>query len=45
MIGMTSGRFAEPREVAALVLLLASGAAPSVRGADLVIDGGALKAI
>lgn len=45
MAGMTSGRFADAREVAALVLLLASDAAPSVRGADLVIDGGALKTI
>lgn len=45
LAGMTTGRFAAPQEVAALVLLLASGAAPSVSGADLVIDGGALKTI
>lgn len=45
MAGMTSGEMAAPAEVAALVLLLASGAVPSMRAAELVLDGGLLKAI
>jgi NAD(P)-dependent dehydrogenase (short-subunit alcohol dehydrogenase family) len=44
MAGMTTGRFAEPDEVAALVLLLASEAVPSVTGTSVVIDGGLMKA-
>jgi NAD(P)-dependent dehydrogenase (short-subunit alcohol dehydrogenase family) len=35
-----TGRFTEPREVADLVLLLASDRAGNVTGADFVIDGG-----
>jgi NAD(P)-dependent dehydrogenase (short-subunit alcohol dehydrogenase family) len=35
-----TGRFTQPREVADLVLLLASGRAGNVTGADFVIDGG-----
>jgi NAD(P)-dependent dehydrogenase (short-subunit alcohol dehydrogenase family) len=34
------GRFAEPEEVAAAVLFLASGAADMVNGVDLLVDGG-----
>jgi NAD(P)-dependent dehydrogenase (short-subunit alcohol dehydrogenase family) len=45
MVGMTNGAMTDPREVAALVLLLASGAAPSMRGAELIIDGGLLKTV
>jgi len=45
MAGKTTGAMADPGEVAALVTLLASGALPSVRGAELVIDGGLLKAL
>jgi NAD(P)-dependent dehydrogenase (short-subunit alcohol dehydrogenase family) len=45
MAGMTTGRMASADEVAAFVLLLASDAFPSVRGADIVVDGGLLKAI
>ncbi|HST40141.1 MAG TPA: SDR family oxidoreductase [Conexibacter sp.] len=45
LAGMTTGAMAAPEEVAALVLLLASGAVPSMRGAELVLDGGLLKAI
>lgn len=41
--GMTTGRFVEPEEVAALVTYLASPHAGSVNGADYVIDGGAIK--
>jgi NAD(P)-dependent dehydrogenase (short-subunit alcohol dehydrogenase family) len=35
-----TGRFTQPDEVAALVLLLAGGRADNVTGADFVIDGG-----
>lgn len=45
MAGMTTASMAAPEEVAALVLLLASDAVPSVRGAELVVDGGLLKTI
>lgn len=37
---MVTGRFTEPREVADLVLLLASDRAGNVHGADFFIDGG-----
>lgn len=43
--GLSTRRFADPDEVAALVVLLASGRVPNVNGSDLVIDGGMLKAI
>ncbi|GGS63869.1 SDR family NAD(P)-dependent oxidoreductase [Nonomuraea spiralis] len=43
--GMTTGRFVEPEEVAALVTYLASPRAASVNGADYVIDGGAIKTV
>ncbi|MGW0809279.1 SDR family NAD(P)-dependent oxidoreductase [Nonomuraea sp. NPDC002799] len=43
--GMTTGRFVEPEEVAALVTWLASPHAGSVNGADYVIDGGAIKTV
>ncbi|MFB4274072.1 MULTISPECIES: SDR family oxidoreductase [unclassified Nonomuraea] len=43
--GMTTGRFVEPDEVAALVTWLASPHAGSVSGADYVIDGGAIKTV
>ncbi|MBX6386691.1 MAG: SDR family oxidoreductase [Microbispora sp.] len=44
-MGMTTGRLVEPAEVAALVTYLASPHAASVNGADLVIDGGAIKTV
>ncbi|GAA3590477.1 SDR family oxidoreductase [Nonomuraea rosea] len=43
--GMTTGRFVEPEEVAALVTYLASPHAGSVNGADYVIDGGTIKTV
>ncbi|MBP2184027.1 oxidoreductase [Amycolatopsis magusensis] len=42
-MGVTTGRFVEPAEVAALVAYLASPLAGSTTGADHVIDGGAIK--
>ena len=35
-----TGRFAEPEDVAAAALFLASGAAGMINGADIVVDGG-----
>lgn len=43
--GITLGRFAEPEEVANIVLFLASDRARMVTGADYVIDGGMLKTV
>jgi NAD(P)-dependent dehydrogenase (short-subunit alcohol dehydrogenase family) len=40
-----TGRFSTPSEVAALVLLLASGRAGNVSGSDFVIDGGLIKTL
>jgi NAD(P)-dependent dehydrogenase (short-subunit alcohol dehydrogenase family) len=40
-----TGRFTEPGEVADLVVLLASGRAGNVTGADVVIDGGFVKTL
>ncbi|BCB74597.1 SDR family oxidoreductase [Phytohabitans flavus] len=42
-VGMTTGRFVEPAEVATLVAYLASPITASVAGADFMIDGGAVK--
>ncbi|TDQ00516.1 SDR family oxidoreductase [Labedaea rhizosphaerae] len=42
--GVASGRITEPAEVADLVVFLLSARAANIHGADLVIDGGTLKA-
>ncbi|WP_141880079.1 SDR family NAD(P)-dependent oxidoreductase [Homoserinimonas aerilata] len=41
--GFSTGRFTEPEEVADLAILLASGRAGNVTGADFRIDGGLTK--
>ncbi|WKX73595.1 SDR family oxidoreductase [Streptomyces sp. XD-27] len=45
MIGMTTARMTEPEEVAALVAFLLSDHARSIMGAELRIDGGAVKTV
>jgi NAD(P)-dependent dehydrogenase (short-subunit alcohol dehydrogenase family) len=42
-MGMTTGRFAEPAEVAELIAFVASARAASITGADFLIDGGLVK--
>ncbi len=43
--GAATGRFTTPEEVADLVVLLASGRAGNVTGADFVIDGGLIQTL
>jgi NAD(P)-dependent dehydrogenase (short-subunit alcohol dehydrogenase family) len=43
VMGMTTGRFTEPGEVAELIAFLASARAASITGADFLIDGGLVK--
>jgi putative oxidoreductase len=42
---ITTGRMAEPEEVAALIAFLLSDVAGNITGVDYVIDGGAIKAV
>ncbi|MGW5052719.1 SDR family NAD(P)-dependent oxidoreductase [Actinokineospora sp. NPDC004072] len=44
-VGVSTGEFADPAEIAALVALLASGRVRNMSGADLVIDGGMMKSV
>lgn len=44
MAGLSTGRMTEPDEVAAIVLLLASGRIRGANGSDFLIDGGQAKA-
>jgi NAD(P)-dependent dehydrogenase (short-subunit alcohol dehydrogenase family) len=44
-MGLTTGRLADPQEVADVVALLASPRSASTTGADFVVDGGMLKEI
>jgi len=41
--GLNTGRLTEPEEVAAVVLLLTSGHARNINGADYIVDGGQSK--
>ncbi|MFI0487249.1 SDR family oxidoreductase [Actinomadura sp. 9N215] len=45
LVGLPTGRFADPQEIAALVVFLASGRVANMSGSDLVIDGGMLKTV
>lgn len=44
-VGVPTGRFADPNEIAALVVFLASGQVANMSGSDIVIDGGILKTV
>lgn len=44
-IGLSTGRFAEPAEIGALVVFLASGRVANMSGSDLVVDGGMVKTV
>jgi NAD(P)-dependent dehydrogenase (short-subunit alcohol dehydrogenase family) len=44
-VGLSTGRFADPQEIAALVVFLASGRVANMSGSELVIDGGMMKTV
>ncbi|WP_327139585.1 hypothetical protein [Nocardia sp. NBC_01327] len=44
-MGVTTGEFAQPRHIAALVTYLASPLAAAIHGADYVIGTGAIKTV
>ena len=43
--GIPTGRFTTPREVATLVVMLASPRTANVNGSNYVIDGGLIKTL
>jgi NAD(P)-dependent dehydrogenase (short-subunit alcohol dehydrogenase family) len=43
VLGLSTGRFTDPDEIASLVVLLASGRVADMSGSDLVIDGRMIK--
>ena len=45
MMQLTTGRLAEPQEIADAVALLASPRSASTTGAEFVVDAGMLKAL
>ncbi|GAA3083049.1 SDR family oxidoreductase [Pseudonocardia yunnanensis] len=45
VLGLSTGRFTNPEEIASLVVLLASGLVANMNGSDLVIDGGMIKSV
>jgi NAD(P)-dependent dehydrogenase (short-subunit alcohol dehydrogenase family) len=45
MMNLTTGRLVDPQEVADMVALLVSPRSASTTGADMVVDGGFLKAV
>jgi NAD(P)-dependent dehydrogenase (short-subunit alcohol dehydrogenase family) len=45
LLRIPTGRFADPTEIAALVVFLASGQVPNMSGADLVLDGGLVPTV
>lgn len=45
LLGLPTGEFADPQEIAALVVFLASGRVPNMSGSDLVLDSGSLKTV
>jgi NAD(P)-dependent dehydrogenase (short-subunit alcohol dehydrogenase family) len=44
-VGLSTGQFADPREIAALVVFLASGRVANMSGSEIVIDGGMTKTV
>jgi NAD(P)-dependent dehydrogenase (short-subunit alcohol dehydrogenase family) len=45
MMRLTTGRLADPREIADAVVLLVSPRSASTTGAEIVVDSGLLKAV
>lgn len=44
-VGLSTGQFADPQEIAALVVFLASGRVANMSGSEIVIDGGMTKTV
>jgi NAD(P)-dependent dehydrogenase (short-subunit alcohol dehydrogenase family) len=45
MMNLTTGRLADPQEIADAVVLLASPRSASTTGTEIVVDSGMLKAV